>query len=53
MLSHPLTPLYTPRYTPLHPLRSRFEETLEAERGAAAAKVEGFQREVREAVAAG
>ena len=33
MLSHPLTPLYTP----LHPLRSRFEETLEAERGAAAA----------------
>ena len=29
--------------------RSRFEETLEAERGAAATKVEGFQREVRKA----
>ena len=38
---HPRAPSY------LHPLRSRFEETLEAERGAAAAKVEGFQREVR------
>ena len=31
--------------------RARFEETLQAERGAAAAKVEGFQRELSEAVA--